>query len=139
VEIYECVRRPKSFLELLPRDNFARTFQQHHQSLKRLFLQLDLETPSSEFARLRIYLEDPKTDWRGHRLDIVHIEVSQTKYTIGFCAGSKTTLPEIWFRNLLILSGISRDKFIIRKESVGHLPPRPQGFTLRARLTGGLP
>jgi len=48
---------------LLPCDNFARTFQQHHQSLKGLLLQLDLETTSSELARLRINLEDAKTDW----------------------------------------------------------------------------
>ena len=54
IEVDKGVVGPQFLLQLLPRDTLTWVFQQHRQDLKRLFLEFDLHSILTQFARSQV-------------------------------------------------------------------------------------
>jgi hypothetical protein len=54
---------PKPFPQIFPGEDFAGTFEQCRQYLKRLLLEFDPDTLPAQLSREEVGLEDSETDW----------------------------------------------------------------------------
>jgi len=65
LEVHECVRWPEFVAQFLSANDFPGPFEQRCQHLKRLFLELYLLSPLSQFPRVKIDLERTEPDDSG--------------------------------------------------------------------------
>jgi hypothetical protein len=76
VEIYERVRGPESFLELLASYDLAGMLDEHRQDLERLFLKANAQAAPPQFASTKIQFEDPESEPPADPMDFPHSELN---------------------------------------------------------------
>jgi len=62
LKVNKCIGGPKFSVKLFARNQFARSFQQTHQNLKRLPLQPDLSALLLQLARTQVQLKNTESD-----------------------------------------------------------------------------